>query len=418
MTFDVIFMLRENAPGLLELGFAVGVVASISALGSFLVSAASRRWFGAALLAFALAAGAEPARALLVHRTGNFSVAAGERVAESVLTRGADRVDVDGAIDGDLIAMAERITVRGQVSGSLYVFCRELEVTGTVGGGIHAITESARIEGTIRDDLYALVESLALTSTARLQGDVDAIAEEAIVEGSVARDLYVNGDRLDLRGTVGRNVGSQWLETLTLRDGARVGGDVDVRLPEGSAIERAPGARVDGEVRVGVLPSPHEHYLDHYRSWHFYAWNLLWFTAAFLFGLIAQRLAPAIFRGRIATGSELVRTLATGFVTLVVMPVAMIAAALTIVGIPLAIAALFVYILVLYCADLAVAAWLGGLLAPPADDSLFEFGKSLAAGLAILAAVALVPFLGPPAGVVALLLGLGLLTERGRAALL
>ena len=65
-----------------------------------------------------------------------------------------------------------------------------------------------------------------------------------------------------------------------------------------------------------------------------------------------------------------------------------------------------------------VGAWLGRLLAPPADDSLFEFGKSLAVGLAILTAVSLVPFLGPPVGVVALLLGLGLLSARAREALL
>jgi hypothetical protein len=174
---------------------------------------------------------------------------------------------------------------------------------------------------------------------------------------------------------------------------------------------------VDGEVRSGVLPSPREHYLDHYRSWRFYAYHLAWFTAAFLFGLVAHRLGPVIFRGSIENGSQLLRTLATGFVLLVVMPVAMIAAALTIVGIPIAIAALFLYILALYTADLAAGAWLGGLIVPPTDDSLFEFGKSLAAGLAILTIVSLVPFVGPAAGLVALLLGLGLLSERARAAL-
>ena len=418
MSFDVIFMLRERAPGLVELGLAVGVMASISALGSFLVSAASRRWFGStALLALAFVAAPEPARALLVHRGSDYHVAAGERVVESVLTRGADRVDVDGAIDGDLIAMAERVTVRGQVSGSLYVFCRELEITGTVGGAVHAIAEDTRIEGTVRGGAYALVESLTLTSTSRMQGDVGAISEEVVVEGSVARDLYVDGDRLDLRGAVGRNVSSHWLDELTLRDSARVGGNVDVRLPEGHAIERAPGARVEGEVRAGVLESPREHYLDHYRNGRFYAYHLLWFTAAFVFGLIVYRISPVIFRGAIANGSHLLRTLATGFVVLVVLPIAMVAAALTIVGIPTAIAALFAYILALYTADLVVGAWLGGMLIPPADDSLFEFGKSLAAGLAVMTAVSIVPFLGPPAGVVALLLGLGLLTERARAAL-
>jgi cytoskeletal protein CcmA (bactofilin family)/anti-sigma factor RsiW len=418
MTFDVIFMLRARAPGLVELGFAVGVVASISALGSFVVSAASRRWFGTTvLLALAFAAAPDPARALLVHKGSDYHVSAGERIAESVFTRGADRVDVDGAIDGDLIAMAERVTVRGQINGTLYVFCRELEITGTVGGAVHAISEQVRIEGTVHGGAYALVENLTLTSTARMQGDVGAISEETVVEGSVARDLYVDGDRLDVRGSVGRNLSSHWLKELTLRDGTRVAGNVDVLLPEGRAIERAAGARVDGEVRSGVLPSPREHYLDHYRSWRFYAYHLAWFTAAFLFGLVAHRLGPVIFRGSIANGSQLLRTLVAGFVLLVVMPVAMIAAALTIVGIPIAIAALFLYILALYTADLAAGAWLGGLIVPPADDSLFEFGKSLAAGLAIVTVVSLVPFVGPAAGVVALLLGLGLLSERARAAL-
>jgi cytoskeletal protein CcmA (bactofilin family) len=419
MGFDLIFALRSHAPGLFEAGFAIGVVASISALGSFLVSAVSRRWFGtAAMLAFAIAAAPHPARALLVHRGGDYSVAAGERVSESVITRGADRVDVDGAIDGDLIAMAERITVRGQVTGSLYVFCRELEVTGSVGGAVHAIAESTRLEGSVHGGLYALTEKLVLTSTARAHGDVDAMTEEAVIEGTIARDLYVNGDRLDLRGSVGRHLGSHRLAALVLRDGARVGGDVEVRLPEGREIERAAGARVGGEVHAGVIESPRQHYLDHYRSGHFYLVHLLWFTAAFLFGLIAYRLGPVIFRGTIASGSELLRKLATGFALLVAMPVAMIAAALTIVGIPIAISALFLYIIALYTADLVVGAWLGRLVWPPTDDSLFEFGKSLAAGLAILSAISIVPFLGPAAGAVVLLLGLGMLTERARAALL
>jgi cytoskeletal protein CcmA (bactofilin family) len=418
MGFDVIFMLRDRAPGLLELAFSVGVMASISALGSFAISAFSRRWFGgAAVLLLAFAAVPQPARAFVVHHDGDFHVATGERVAESVFTRGADRVDVDGAIEGDLIAMAERVTVRGEVTGSLYVLCRELDVTGTVGGAIHVIAETSRIEGTIRGGVYALGEDLTLTSTAKALGDVNAIADEVVLEGSVGRDLYVDGARLDLRGAVGRHVSSHWLDELTLRDGSRVGGDVDVRLKEGRAIERAPGARVDGEVRTAVLASRHEHYLDHYRSWRFYAFHLLWFAAAFVFGLIAHRIGPAVFRGTIATGSDLFRALGLGFVALVVGPVAMIAAALTIVGIPIAVAALFLYIVALYTADLVVGAWLGRLVAPPGDDSTLAFGRSLAAGLAILSAVSLVPFLGPPVGFVAMLLGLGLLTARAREAL-
>ena len=186
---------------------------------------------------------------------------------------------------------------------------------------------------------------------------------------------------------------------------------------EGRSVERAPGARIDGEVRISPRPSGREHYLEHYRSWRFYAGHLAWFAAAFVFGLVAHRLAPVVFRGTVATGSDLLRTLVTGFVMLIVMPVAMIARALTIIGIPIAVAALFLYILAIYTADLVVGAWLGRLLAPPADESMLEFGKSFALSLAMLTIGSLIPFLGPPVGFVALLLGLGLLSARGREAL-
>ncbi len=417
MAFDVTFMLRENAPGLFELGFAVGVVASVSALLSFAVGALTRRIFGTAVVLLALSAAPQPVDALELRRESVLHIASGERIEQSVLASG-DRVEIDGSIDGDLIAAAERVTVRGEITGSVYVFCRDLDITGSVGGALHAVAETSRIDGIVRGGVYAASQDFTLGANGRVQSDAHLFVDSGVIEGAVRRDVTAAAERLELRGEIGRNLQAPWIEELYLRDGAHVGGDVDARLDEGRSVERSAGARVDGEVRSSTRESRHEHYLDHYRSWRFYAGHLAWFAAAFVFGLIAYRLGPVIFRGRVATGSEFLRALALGFVTLVVMPVAMIAAALTVVGIPTAIAALFLYIVALYTADLVVGAWLGGLLVPPADDSLFEFGKSLAAGLAILTAISLIPFLGPPAGVVALLLGLGLLTERARAALL
>jgi cytoskeletal protein CcmA (bactofilin family) len=418
MGFDLFFMLREDAPGLLELAFSIGIVASVSALATFAVGALSRRIFGITPLLFvALIAAPEPARAFEIHDEPVFSIARGERVEQNIVATG-ERVEIDGTLDGDLIAAAERVTVRGEITGSVYVLCRDLDITGSVGGALHGLVEKSRIEGTVRQPIYVASEDFTLTATGRLQSDAHLFVDSGVLEGSVRRDVLVAAQLLDLRGQVGRNVEAPWIEEIYLRDGAHVGGDVDVRLEEGRRVERASGARVDGEVRSSVRESKHEHYLDHYRSGRFYVVHLLYFAAAFVFGLIAYRIGPAVFRGTITTGGELLRALLLGFVVLVVAPIAMIAAALTIVGIPTAVLALFLYIVALYTADLVVGAWLGRLVAPPADDSLLAFGKSFAAGLAILTAVSIVPFLGPAVGVVVMLLGLGLLTERARAALL
>ncbi|MGH7336181.1 MAG: hypothetical protein ACREI7_01265, partial [Myxococcota bacterium] len=417
MGFDLIFMLRENAPGLVELAFSIGVVASVSALATFAVGALTRRIFGAAPLLFAaLLVAPEPARAFEIHREDMFRIARGERVEQNVVATG-ERVEIDGTLDGDLIAAAEHVTVRGEITGSVYVFCRDLDITGSVGGALHAMAETSRIDGTIRQRVYAASEDFALTRNGRLQSDAHLFVDSGVIEGAVRRDVLVAAERLDLRGEVGRNVQAPWIEQIYLRDGAHVGGDVEVRLEEGRSVEQAAGARVDGEVRSIPRQSRREHYLDHYRSWRFYAGHLLYFAAAFVIGLIAYRNGTVIFRGTIATGGELLRALGLGFVVLVVAPIAMIAAALTIIGIPTAVLALFLYIVALYTSDLVVGAWLGRLVAPPADESLVAFGRSFAAGLAILTAVSIVPFLGPAVGVVVMLLGLGLLTGRARAAL-
>ena len=91
MAFDLIFMLRENAPGLLELAFAIGVVASVSALATLRRSARSRaRIFGAAPLAARARRGARARAALFeIHREAVFSIARGERVDENVVAHGA-----------------------------------------------------------------------------------------------------------------------------------------------------------------------------------------------------------------------------------------------------------------------------------------------------------------------------------------
>lgn len=417
MAFDLVFLLRQNAPGLLELALSVGVVATVSAVGSVAVSAISRRIFGgAALLCLAALASPAPARAVDVHvGQQTWRVAEGERVAGTVLVSAED-VYVEGVVAGDLIAAAERVNIRGEVTGSVYVFTRELDVTGRVGGTVHAVDERADVDGTIGGNVYHAGESFALGRDGRVAGDVNVVGEEIAVEGSVGRDLYAAGGRLELQGEVGRDLDSPWIEQAILLSDARVAGDVHLAMEEGREPEIAPGAALGGEVETTALHAAHRRYLDHYTHGMFYVMHLLTLGAAFVFGLLVHLVAPQLFRVSLVTSRDFFRSLGLGFVVLVVTPAAILAAALTVVGIPAAILTLFVYIVALYTAELVVSAWLGRLIWPPSDDSTLAFGRSFFVGLAIITLLTHLPFLGPPVALVALLLGLGLIAHRARAA--
>ena len=326
-----------------------------------------------------------------------------------------ERVDVDGVIDGDLIATARRVTVRGEVTGGIYVLTRELEVSGEVGGGIHAAAARIRLEGPVAGSVFAMADEFTLASAARAQGDVNLMSDSAVVDGQVGPRLQHGGPAAGPARP--RGTGRPGPRPRRARAARRLGGRTRRdREPGGRAGDparaRRPGGRRGADPSPGAAPPSGPGALR--ATGAFYAFHLLGFAAAFLFGLVAYKLAPEVFRGSLATGSDLLFALAYGFAAVVVTPLGVLVAALTFVGIPLAVALLFVFLLSLYTAELAFAAWLGRLVVAPADESVFEFGKSLCAGLGIVTALALVPFLGPASQVLVTLLGLGLLTQRAR----
>jgi anti-sigma factor RsiW/cytoskeletal protein CcmA (bactofilin family) len=413
MLFDLVFLLRDRTPGLLELGLSVAVVVSVSALGSFALSAVVRRLAGTAGLVLALLwlAAPRPSAALELRSDEEVTVPAGQVVDQTLLV-GADVVNVDGVVRGDLLVAAERLTLRGTVEGNLFFFAQEAEITGRVEGVVHGLAERLRMDGEARG-LGGAFERLVVASDGKLERDLIVAAESANLDGEVGRDAWLFGERLELRGRVGRDVDAR-AEQLALFDGARVGGDLDARLPEGEEVEQAPGARVVGEIRVTPRTSLHRHYLAHWREPHFYAFLLIQFAASFVTGLLLYALVPRLFASEVTTARAFLGAVGWGFLLLVGAPVALILVALTVVGIPVALMGLFVYLTALYVADILVGALIGRSLLQP-GPRLGAFGRALLLGLGIVILGHALPFIGPAVGVVSLLLGLGLAGERVRS---
>jgi cytoskeletal protein CcmA (bactofilin family) len=300
------------------------------------------------------------------------------------------------------------------VKGNVYACARNLEITGTVEGSVHGAIERLLVDGKVVGSVYAASEIATLARDGDIGRDVALFVEEGIVGGPVGRDLVFVGDRLELRSSVGRDVDVRLAERVSLRDGARVAGTLDAVLPGEASLERAPGAQIDGVVTIHPRKGAKEHYLAHYREPGFYLLHAILLVGAFLFGLLLHWLAPWLLESELRTGAQFFRGLGAGFLVIVATPVAILLTALTVVGIPIAVLALFVYLIALYTGEIAVGAWLGRVLLPPADRSLMGFGRSLFVGLAVLTVVGHLPFLGPAVAIVATLVGVGLLVERAR----
>ena len=137
-------------------------------------------------------------------------------------------------------------------------------------------------------------------------------------------------------------------------------------------------------------------------------------AAAFSFGLLIYLLDPRLFATDPPDARGFARSLGIGFVVLLAGPVALVLACLTVGGIPVAVPGLFVLISAVYTAYVLVAGLVGQAVLTPSGPGLGAFTPSLLVGVLIVSAVAALPFVGPAVRILAVLFGLGCLSERAQ----
>ena len=416
MAFDLIFWIRDQAPGLVELVLALAATASVSALLSFALSLILRRFAGPAalVLAFALVSvPASPGSALELVRQEDYSLTSGDRVEGSLAVSG-ENVRIDGVVGGDLFVLAERVVLRGKVEGNLFAVAEELELSGEVEGSSYTISENSAMEGVVKQNLYAIAERFRFHERADVGRDLTVLMRRVEIEGKVGRDVISWCKKTDLRGSVGRNLHAR--HQLSLLDGSRVDGDVFFSSHHETEIEMSAGAVVAGQTHTDIHEHPLVSHLDQYRRAHFYLYLCVFLTAAFLVGMAFHLTVPRIFDVHLRTASDFFRSLGVGFLSFIAAPCALLITALTIVGIPLALIAAALYLTTLYLSGIVLSAVVGAAILPRQSESLHAFGLTLLVGLAVLTVAASFPYVGALVRIVIVLSGLGLLTDRARAA--
>ncbi len=418
MAFNLIFLLRDELPGLLELALAVAATASVSAILTFAVTVLFRRWVGPGALGMlclaALAAPPPSAAHFGFHEHAVTEVPSGD-VHDGTLVAASRTVNVDGVVEGDLIVFSERLAVRGEVRGNVFALTQNLELSGRVTGSVHVVSERSHVAGDVQSDLYVFSEHFTLAKSAGIGRDASLAVASAVVEGMIGRNLWAWIDRIEVRGSIGGNVDARG-DRVALMDGARIDGDVDAKLPKGREVETSPGAVVAGELRSAVRQRHARARFAQFLKLRFWAFLGIQLTGAFVVGLALHALFPAVFRGRLETSGSLFRLLGIGFLALIATPFAIIVCAVTLVGIPLSLIGLAVYLAALYIAFVVVAALVGSALVRPRGDATGGFGLALLAGLLVLLVGASLPFLGPLLVLLVVLAGLGLLVDRAQFA--
>ncbi|HWQ37938.1 MAG TPA: hypothetical protein VNM24_04885 [Burkholderiales bacterium] len=319
--------------------------------------------------------------------------APGSAIEGDAFIAGAD-VSLPVPVDGDAVLAGGRVTVSARVGSDLYAAGAAVSVDAPV-------LRNARLAG----------RGIHLTNRSDIAGRVTAAGKQVLVEGAIGGQLTVFGESVTLDGRLGSGV-VVFARSLRVGPNARIHGRLTYRTEKPPSI--SPQAEILGGVKESGAKPPG-------LSWEPWARIAAWMGALalsigmFVVGVLAIVVAPSAAAAVTRTiAVRPVASLFTGLALVVLTPVVVALLFASVVGIPLGLAALFLWPVLLLFGYLSGALFLADSLAGLVGR--FEAGTPPSTGLRIvflalvLIAVLLlawVPLIGWLVGALLLVLGSG-----------
>ena len=309
-----------------------------------------------ALLAMTFGAVAVPAEAYVVRASEDTVVVSADETIDDALFARGRRVIVDGVVTGDVVAGATSVVIRGTVRGSVISWSQSLDLEGEVGGSVFTGAQFVTVQGRIGGNLYTFSQETRIVEEGRVGRGVASYSNVLSIRGEVAHGIRVGGGLVDITGTVRRNVDAA-AQRIVVGSGGHIGGVLTAEIGDTNDL------RIDSAATLGSEPvvrladdraSP-----SRYLTASFYFRQVLWLVAALIAGRLLLWLAPGAAAVRFETPAVTLRTLGVGFLCVVATPIAAVMAAITLVGLPVALVALGLWALAIYLAKIPVALFLG-----------------------------------------------------------
>jgi predicted acyltransferase (DUF342 family) len=340
-------------------------------------------------------------------RHGDDITVATNKVVDQTLYAWGRSIDVAGTVNGDVICAGQNVTITGTVNGDVICAGQNVHISGNVTGSIRLAGQDVSISGTSGHNVSALGQNVTLESNGRIESDASFASQNVTINGSIGRDLAAAAASVAVYGKIGRNVQSAGTN-LSLGSNANIGGNIT--YTSDNMLTKAGGAQIGGTV-THKLPTHKNNQPTHYGA---FVRGGLWFALYLLIaGLIAAMvlvlLLPQTFHSATQAAIDHPgRTFLVGLAASILAPIVIIVLLVSIVGIPLGLLALLLWLATMLLAGPFAAYYTGRLLMLKSTNALLI----MLVGAAVLMVLYFVPFLGAAVSVVAVWFGLGIIVSH------
>ena len=312
---------------------------------------------------------------------------------------------IEGTVNGDAYVAGGVVEVNGTINGDLLVAGGQVTISGTVTDHIRAVGGTIRFSGKVGKDVSAAGGTVSFLGSSAVNGNILVGCGSLGVTGTIGKEARIASSDADLSGSIKGNVDFAG-DYLTVRQGANIEGSVMARVREKEHVQIADGT-VHGNVDVSLAEmQPVSHILG-YSPWRFWV-KVIWAVGLLLMGLLLVFLFPKFIKG---IGSMITRrpgeSLLWGFLGLIVIPILTVLLLVTIIGLPIGLLLLTLFLWILYLSQLSLGIVLGNRLYTFEGKTGWNLFWRLAVGVIVIQVLTYIPYVRFLVNLAGVIFGLG-----------
>jgi hypothetical protein len=264
-------------------------------------------------------------------------------------------VSITGAANGDVYAVGGNISLDGTVAKDAVLAGGTLVLHGAVNDDVRAVGGNVWVNNKIGGEAVLAGGNINVAQSASTSKSLTIAGGQVMVDGSVGGKTTIYGGQVTLRGHFTGPVTIE-ADKLTIESTAVVQGPITYKSPQEATVQD--GAQLNG-ITYTHIERRHEPRRQDFGA----LFGIAWFVKL-LMTLVLALVVYAVFKNTTAraveyAGRHIGWSLLTGFIALVVAPIAIIILLVTIIGIPLAAALGATYVLALLFGKVVGAIFIG-----------------------------------------------------------
>jgi cytoskeletal protein CcmA (bactofilin family) len=344
-------------------------------------------------------------------KTGNdITVAANETVDGMLFTAG-NNIDIAGTVNGDVYCAGQSVVITGTVKGDVFCAGQTVMINGVIEGSVRIAGQSVTLDGIIENSATVAAQNFTISKSGSVGRDLLGGSQNLVINGRVLRDVEAGSQDLTVNGTVGRDINGS-VNTLSIGSAGQVTGNVDYVGTSDPSI--AAGGKILGTTHRTVPKNNIKQNSYSPAMLAIFGFVIMFIAFVVTALLLAKCLRGAMVEATKATMKSPIMTILVGAAAMLIVPIFIIVLFMTVIGIPLAIITILVWLLVMALSGPFVSFLLGRLLMR--GDKHPCWGTFL--GASILVILYFIPIIGFIAMLLTSMFGIGMLLRQGRKMLM